>query len=274
MVGSLPLNAAASVAGHPAVGVDDDLAPREAGVAHRPADDEATGRVDEMARAVVEQSVAGIAASTTCSRTAAARSVSSTSGSCWVLTRTGVDAPGLSVVVVLHRDLALAVGPQERQRPGLAPHLGQATGHAVREEDRHRHQLVRLVAGVSEHHPLVAGAELVLLDPLAGLERVVHPLRDVGRLLLDGGHRAAGLPVEPEAAIGVADLAHRPPDHVLDVDIMRGADLAEHEDQARRGRHLHARRGPSGRWRGSRRASRRQRRRRACRGALRLRTPR
>src|SRR5205085_2235591 len=37
---------AATVAGRAAVGVDDDLAPGEAGVAHRPAHDEPSGRVD------------------------------------------------------------------------------------------------------------------------------------------------------------------------------------------------------------------------------------
>ena len=43
---------AAAVAGHAAVGVDDDLAAGQAGVADRAADDEAAGRVDEeVARA-------------------------------------------------------------------------------------------------------------------------------------------------------------------------------------------------------------------------------
>ena len=46
---------AAAVAAVAAVGVDDDLAAREAGVALRPADDEAAGRVDEELGVLVEQ---------------------------------------------------------------------------------------------------------------------------------------------------------------------------------------------------------------------------
>ena len=49
--GVLAAERAAAVAGHAAVGVDDDLAPGQPGVAHRAADDEAPGRVDQQARA-------------------------------------------------------------------------------------------------------------------------------------------------------------------------------------------------------------------------------
>src|SRR5699024_3461473 len=43
---------AATVAGHAAVGVDDDLAPGETAVTHRTADDEPAGRVDQHAGVV------------------------------------------------------------------------------------------------------------------------------------------------------------------------------------------------------------------------------
>src|SRR5512133_1102278 len=49
--GILSAERAAAVTGHAAVGVDDDLAPGQPGVAHRPADDEAPGRVDQQALA-------------------------------------------------------------------------------------------------------------------------------------------------------------------------------------------------------------------------------
>src|SRR6185436_19855900 len=45
--GVLAAERAAAVAGHAAVGVDDDLAAGEPAVAHRAADDELAGRVDE-----------------------------------------------------------------------------------------------------------------------------------------------------------------------------------------------------------------------------------
>ena len=43
------------MAGHAAVGVDDDLAAGEASVAHRAADDEAPGGVDEVLGVGIEQ---------------------------------------------------------------------------------------------------------------------------------------------------------------------------------------------------------------------------
>ena len=69
-------------------------------------------------------------------------------------------------VLVLEGDLGLAVGAQVREDPGLAD-LGQAVGQPVGEPDRQRHEVVGLVAGVAEHHPLVAGA-LAVEEVLAG----------------------------------------------------------------------------------------------------------
>ena len=84
-------------------------------------------------------------------------------------------------------------------------------GEPVREPDRHRHEVVGLVARVAEHHPLVAGA-LAVEDVLAArararLERPVDALRDVGRLLVDRHDHAAGVAVEAERLAVVADAA-------------------------------------------------------------------
>ena len=65
---------------------------------------------------------------------------------------------------------------------------GELGRHLVREPDRHGHEGVGLVAGVAEHHPLVAGADLVVGVAGAGLllGRLVDTHGDVGRLLVDG----------------------------------------------------------------------------------------
>ena len=71
------------------------------------------------------------------------------------------------VAVVLDGDLGLAVRAQVRDGAVLAD-LGQAAGQPVRQRDRQRHQLGRLVAGEAEHQALVAGAlrvELVAPTP-------------------------------------------------------------------------------------------------------------
>ena len=71
------------------------------------------------------------------------------------------------VDLVADGDLCLAVGPQVRQLAGLA-HLREPLADPVREHDRQRHQLRRLVRRVAEHHPLVARAEPVERVDVAG----------------------------------------------------------------------------------------------------------
>ena len=80
--------------------------------------------------------------------------------------------PNRLAVLVVEGDLGLAVGAEVRDGPGLAD-LGEALGHAVGDVDRHRHEDVGLVAGVAEHHALIAGTLLVVARPL----RRRHPLR-------------------------------------------------------------------------------------------------
>jgi hypothetical protein len=70
----------------------------------------------------------------------------------------------------------------------------------VREIDRQRHQARRLVAGIAEHQALVARA-LVEVEALA----FVHALRDVLRLLAVGDDHRAGMRVEADRRIVVAD---------------------------------------------------------------------
>ena len=221
---------AAAVTGHPAVAVDDDLPAGQAGVAHRPADHEATGRVDVHDRIDRAQLVGD--------RRQDDR-----------LDDVGPDPLGADVRIVLgrdddrpdalrdaelvlDRDLGLAVRPQVGQLAVLAD-LGQAAGHPVGEGDRQRHQLGRLAAGEPEHHPLVAGPELVDgRRVVADLERLVDAHRDVRRLLLDADQRAAGQVVEAVVGLRVADLADGVADDRLEVDVRARRDLAEDHDQA------------------------------------------
>ena len=76
----------------------------------------------------------------------------------------------------------------------------------VREHDRRRHQLRRLVRGVAEHQPLVARP---LLGRLLAFGRPrIHALRDVGALRRNG--------VQDQHPVGVKDVV-----------VMRVADVAD-----------------------------------------------
>ena len=117
----------------------------------------------------------------------------------------GAQAHRLAVLVV-EGDLGLAVGAQVRDDAGPA-HLGQPLGQAVRQPDRQRHEVVGLVAGVAEHHPLVAGAlgvehVLAATCPVRTSSDCVDALGDVGRLLVDRDHDAAGVAVEADTTRG------------------------------------------------------------------------
>src|SRR5206468_963856 len=188
----LAREAPAAVAGVAAVGVDHDLAPREPGVGHRPADHEPAGWVD-------------VGADRSAAKLGGDHGVDDVLGDVRaqlvdrdlivVLGREDdvVDPGGPAVVVVAHRDLDLAVRAQVAELLAAA-HFRQPAGQAVRHHDRERHQLGRLVTGEAEHHPRVAGAA------------DVHALGDVGLLLVDAAHDAAGLGVEAVLGARVADL--------------------------------------------------------------------
>ena len=132
--------------------------------------------------------------------------------------------PDGAIALVLHRHLALAVGAEPcdgRVAVCALPNRGEALGNPVRQHDGQRHPLAGFIAGVSEHHALVAGA---LLGPLVA----VDTLRDVRRLTIDRGQHRAGAAIEAERGVGVADAGHRLAHEIGNVDVRAGGDLAGH----------------------------------------------
>jgi hypothetical protein len=90
-------------------------------------------------------------------------------------------ATGLVVLIARRKPATSRRGGATATLPALAD-LRQLAAEAMREHDRRRHQLRRLVARVAKHDALVAGA---LLGGLLALRRTcVDALRDVGRLLV------------------------------------------------------------------------------------------
>ena len=122
---------------------------------------------------------------------------------CWVETTTLVQPTGLPSTY-LHGDLALGVGLQVEQLPGAAL-VGEHLQDLVGEVDRGRHERALLVdlalgAGEAEHHALVAGAFLLAVLLLLGVD--AHG--DVGRLAVQQ-HLDVGA-VIGEAVLVVADV--------------------------------------------------------------------
>ncbi|MNT12086.1 hypothetical protein D3C72_1470010 [compost metagenome] len=223
------------MAGVAAVGVDDDLAAGQAGVALGAADDEAARGVDEVL-GVHQQLLRHHRGDHLLHDVAGHLLVGDVGG---VLGRDddGVDAHG-AIALVLHRHLGLAVGTQVIEAQALAG-LGQPAGQLMGQHDRQGHQLGRLVAGEAEHQALVAGADR--LDRRVGVGVGAHFQAHVdgggnlGRLLVDGRQHGAGLGVEAELGAGVADLLDGVAHQSGDVHVAAGGDLTGHQGHA--GRH-------------------------------------
>ena len=165
-----------------AVGIDDDLAPGQAAVSLRSADDELAGGIDLNTALALGNLLAELGQDRADD----------------VLDHGLADHLVGNIVVLgrnqhlFHRDrlavdvadghLALAVGANPIQGPVL-PDVGQALDEAVGDGDRQRHQDVGLGAGVAEHHSLVPRT--------AGIDS--HG--DIRRLLVDAGQHGTGVGV-------------------------------------------------------------------------------
>ena len=215
--------AATPVTGVAAIAVDDDLAPGHARVGARAAEDEATGGVDVNrgplvdhldGHDLVQHQLAQVATD------ALERGVLEVLGR----DDDGVH-PARAPVGVLDGDLGLAIGPEIGQRLVLA-HLCQLPRQLMRQLDRHRHQLGRLVTGEAEHHALVAGAT------------GVDTLGDIRRLPVDRDDDAHRVGVEAETGMVIAGLFDGVPDDVAHLDVCIGRDLADDEGEPRGDRRL------------------------------------
>ena len=129
-------------------------------------------------------------------------------------------------------DLPLRVGAQKRER-ALVAQLREVRQQRMRPYDRRGHQLLRLVRGVAEHHPLVARALPLLL-------LAVHALRDVGTLPMQRAHVGERLPREPFVRTVVADPFHDAARDRLRIDALEAAagDLAGIDHEIRRDQRL------------------------------------
>ena len=112
-------------------------------------------------------------------------------------------------------------------------HFRQAPGQPVGQADGQRHQLGRLVAGVAEHDALVAGSHQIqrVAVVVVGL---VHPLGNIGRLLIQGHQHGTAVGIETTSAgTGVADLIDHAPHEGVEVHPGGGGDLTGDQAEAR-----------------------------------------
>ena len=233
--GVLAGEAAAAVRGASAIGVDNYLASGQTGVGRRAALDETAGRVDIILDVALVE-LGGDGGQNDVFNHVGAYLFEGNVGIMLSGDDNSVHADGTAFAVVLDGDLGLAVGTEVGEQTALA-HLGEAAGHLLSEGDGQRHELGSVVAGVAEHHALVAGAvfEVVTGLTLLELERLVDAHGDVAGLLVNGGEYGAGVVVETVGGVVVAYLAHDFACDLRDVNVAAGGNLAHDVDHARGG---------------------------------------
>ena len=217
---------AAAVGCVAAVGVDDDLAAGQAGVASRATDDEAAGRVHVVFRVLVQKTGREIRLDDRLDD----RLPQIVDGDLLrVLGRNDdrIDARGHTVVTVFNGHLALAVRAQPREPAGFT-RGGQRAGQIVCVGDRRGHQLLRLRAGEAEHHALIAGAGRAVVIG------IVDAHGDVRRLAVHGDHDVAAVAVKAHLQPVIASVADGLARELRNVDAGGRADLTHDEDETGR----------------------------------------
>ena len=160
--------------GHPAIGVDDDLASGDAGVGLRSADDEFARRIDVILGVFVQQLGRDDREDDFLDDFVDRRFGDLLAGPVQDLFGVlGADNDRVHAIrpaiAVLDRHLRFSIRPEVFQNSLLAD-FRQAAGEVMREHDRQRHELWRLSAGKADHEPLVAGpADVDALGDVRGL---------------------------------------------------------------------------------------------------------
>ena len=90
--------------------------------------------------------------------------------------------------------------------------------------DRKRHKLLGLVAGITEHQPLIPGPKLFLV-PLGNIPGMVDPLGDIRTLTMDRHHDFAGVRIDSPGVIHVAHASNHVSDNLLVFNLSRCGDL-------------------------------------------------
>ena len=78
----------------------------------------------------------------------------------------------------------------------------------MRQGNRHRHQLRRLIGSIAEHHPLIARAGRIgfVAGAFSLLKRLVDALCDIAGLLVDACQHGAGLRIEAKFGTVITDI--------------------------------------------------------------------
>ena len=143
-----------------------------------------------------------------------------------------IHADGL-FVLIFDGDLCLSVRAQIGQQ-SRAAHLCEAHGELLGKHGGERHQFGRLRDGVTEHHALIARADLIgNVSARLSLHRGIHTKRNVRTLPVDGGDDGERI-VRKALPVGITDVLDRIAHDPGNIHIAVGGEFAHHQHHARR----------------------------------------
>ena len=227
----------AAVTTYTAVRIDDDLSAGQTAVTYRAADNKTAGRVYIILRILIDELRRNDRLHNIFDHILAnllqRDSLAVLRGN-----NDGVDALH-RVAVVFRRHLRLAVRAEIVKRAVLADFC-QLLCKLMRQRDGQRHQLRGLIAGIAEHHALVARANEVVLvsGAVFRLKGFVHAHCNVRGLHVNGGQHRAGRTIEARIRRIVTDLFDDFTRNRIDVHIALGGNLAHHVHHTGRRRHF------------------------------------
>src|SRR5215470_3040044 len=203
---------------HASIGINNDLAAGEAGVAHRTTNDEAAGRIDVILGVLVEQVAWDYGLDDILENLGAQLVIAHQFG---VLSGNydRVNTEGFAVGIVLDSHLGFAIRPQVRTESVLA-NFGEAVGKFVSEQNRSWHQFGVFIHGKAEHHALVARAP--------GID--THG--NVAGLLVDAGDHGAGVAIKTIERVVVANGLDDATYQGLEVHVGFGRDFSGDDHEA------------------------------------------
>ena len=190
---------------HPAVCIHNNLASRQTRVTHGPANHKTSRGIDVVVGIFIQplrrDHSLNYMLQNSCPQLIISHGLSMLSGD-----HHRIHPNHFPFSVVLNRNLRLPIRPQKWKSP-ILPHLRKPHRKLVRQRNRSRHQLLRLITSIPKHHSLVAGA--------AG----VYSHGDIARLFVDGGDYGAGIAVETVEGVVVSDGLDGAADYVLKIDV-------------------------------------------------------
>jgi len=227
--------AAAAVPAHAAVGIHDNLAAGQPGIAQRSANHEAPGGVSVDFNIFINKFRRENRFNHMFNQIRADLFVADNLAS-QLIGMLGADEHGINAsgfaVMVFHCHLAFAVWVHPFERAVLA-HFRHAAAELVREINRKGQQLFGFVAGIPKHHALVtraAGIDVFLaVFHRQGFPVLVHTARDIGGLRGNRNHHGAGGAVEAFFAAVVTDAVNHIAHQFFDIHVGVRGHLAGHQ---------------------------------------------